>query len=196
MSEGPFGDLKPANYRAIYADPPWTYSCFSPKGEARSAKHHYPTMDLAAICALPVGDLCADDAHLFLWATGPNLKQAFDVITAWGFRYSAVAFTWIKMKGLSGHLFVEEKSAHIGMGHTTRGNCEWVLLGRRGRPKRKAKNIRELILSPRREHSRKPDEVAERIELYCDGPYLELFARQARANWDAWGNEVGKFAAE
>ena len=81
----------------------------------------------------------------------------------------------------------------IGLGLTTRHNPEICLLARRGRARRIAKDVRELIIAPAREHSRKPDEAYRRIERYAAGPYLELFARQRRPGWTVWGNETGKF---
>ena len=82
------------------------------------------------------------------------------------------------------------------MGHTTRQNAEYVVLGRRGKPRRLCKDVHQLIIQPRREHSRKPDEFYARVERYCTGPYLELFARQRRPGWTAWGNELDKFEPE
>ena len=82
------------------------------------------------------------------------------------------------------------------MGHTTRQNAEYVVLGRRGKPRRLRKDVHQLIIQPRREHSRKPDELYARVERYCTGPYLELFARQRRPGWDCWGNEIDKFEPE
>ena len=81
----------------------------------------------------------------------------------------------------------------MGTGFTTRKNTEDCLLGRRGRPPIKARDVRELIVSPRRKHSQKPDEQYERIERLVDGPYLEIFARQRRPGWTAWGDELDKF---
>ena len=86
-----------------------------------------------------------------------------------------------------------DSDLHVGLGLTTRKNAEFCLLGRRGSCRRNSKSVREIILSPVRQHSRKPDEVYDRIEEYCDGPYLELFARQERPGWTAWGNETTKF---
>lgn len=152
-------------------------------------------MDLDAIKALPVATIAAKDAHLFLWTTGPCLRQAFDVIEAWGFRYSSVAFTWVKLRRATDQaqlrfLPTAEADLHVGLGLTTRKNAEFCLLARRGNARRNAKDVREIILSPVREHSRKPAETRLRIERYCDGPYLELFARERRPGWDAWGNEL------
>jgi N6-adenosine-specific RNA methylase IME4 len=182
-------------FSVILADPPWTYSVFSAKGEARSAKRHYQTMSLADICAMPIAASAADDAHLFLWATTPNLPQALKVMESWGFAYSSTAFVWVKTNKRQGGLFFDQRSWFVGMGHTTRQNAELVLLGRRGKPKRLSRAIRQIVVAPRREHSRKPDEVHERIESYASGPYLELFARQSRPGWTVWGNQSDKFDA-
>jgi hypothetical protein len=114
---------------------------------------------------------------------------------AWGFRYSSVAFTWVKTNPKAPVLFLDHRSFHIGLGHTTRKNAEFCLLGRRGSPKRLSKAVRELIIAPRREHSRKPEEAYARIEQFCAGPRLELFGRQTRLGWEVWGNEATKFDA-
>lgn len=192
-SNGSAGPLPAGPFGVVLADVPWTYSVFSKKGEGRSASRHYPTMSLDDICALPVAQAAAPDCHLFFWTTSPNLPQAFQVIDAWGFRYSSMAFTWVKLTKRAPQLFYDGRSFHVGMGHTTRKNAEFCLLGRRGSPKRLRKDIRELIISPVREHSRKPDEVHERIEAYSAGPYLELFARAPRAGWTIWGNQTDRF---
>lgn len=199
----PFGDLQRGAYRAIMADPPWHFRARTALqvenwDSRRDAEKHYATMNLDDIKALPVKALAHPDAHLFIWTTGPCLRQTFDVIEAWGFRYSAVAFTWIKLKRSHNAmqlrvLPIAEGDLHVGLGLTTRKNAEFCLLARRGNARRVAKNIREVILSPVREHSRKPDEAFDRAKLYCEGPYLELFSRERRPGWDSWGNEVGKF---
>lgn len=190
----PFSDLQRRHYAVIEADPPWTYSVFSEKGNRKGAVRHYATMSLPDILALPVADLAAPDAHLFLWTTGPNLQQAFAVMEAWGFRYSSIAFTWVKLNPRDADsLFLTDSSFHVGLGHTTRKNCEFCLLGRRGSPKRLSKSVRELIVSARRQHSRKPDEAYRRIVEYAAGPRLALFAREARPGFDVWGAETTKF---
>src|SRR5690606_27837582 len=131
-------------------------------------------------------------------ATGPCLPQAFEVMSAWGFRYSSVAFTWVKLRRAHDERQLRcvptvDSDFHVGLGLTTRKNTEFVLLGRRGNARRIARDVRELIVAPVREHSRKPDEMFARVERYCEGPYLELFARERRPGWTAWGDEVGKF---
>lgn len=190
------------HYGCILADPPWFFRPRTDFVSKRDPRHHYKggVMSLRAISELPVGDVAAKDAHLFLWATGPCLEQAFSVITAWGFRYSGIAFTWVKLRKAYKQRFIEpifrESDFHVGLGFTTRKNAEFCLLARRGNAKRIAKNIRELIIAPRREHSRKPDEIYPRIERYGAGPYLELFGRQRRPGWTVRGDEAGKFGAD
>lgn len=189
-------------FACILADPPWHHASRSPKGQtSRSPSHHYRTMSLPEIKALPVASVAARDCHLFLWTTGPHLPQAFSVITAWGFRYSSLAFVWVKRRKTLGDaddsmLFMDRRDVFTGMGYTTRQNAEVVLLGRRGSPKRLARDIHQIIVAPRQEHSRKPAEAYSRIARYCPGPRLEMFARQSREGWATWGDEATKFDAE
>ena len=155
-------------------------------------------MSIEQIKAIPVANVAAPDSHLFLWTTGPCLPVAFDVIKAWGFRYSGIAFTWIKLKKSYRPdqlrlLPTADADFHVGLGFTTMKNSEFCLLARRGSAKRIAKDVRELIIAPRREHSRKPDEAHQRIERYATGPYLELFGREQRPNWTVCGDETEKF---
>lgn len=191
--------LKSSHYGCILADPPWFFRTCTQFVSKRDPRHHYKggVMSIKDICALPVADVAAKDAHLFLWVTGPCLEQAFGVITAWGFRYSGIAFTWAKLRKAYRSPYVVPRfmvsDFHVGLGFTTRKNAEFCLLARRGNAKRVAKNVRELIIAPRREHSRKPDEVYPRIEQYAVGPYLELFGRQQRPGWTVRGDETEKF---
>jgi N6-adenosine-specific RNA methylase IME4 len=174
------------HYRVIYADPPWTFSTYSRKGKGRSAEAYYDCMDLAGIKALPVAEWAADDSILLLWITDPLLDKAFEVIKAWGFTFKTVGFYWAKQKKEGSGFFT-------GMGFWTRANPEQCLLATRGHPKRKAADVRKLVISRRREHSRKPDEMYGMIERLADGPYLEMFSRSSRAQWDSWGAETGLF---
>ncbi|MDL2232153.1 adenine methyltransferase [Ruminococcaceae bacterium OttesenSCG-928-L11] len=176
--------METKNFDVILADPPWAYRVWSKKGAGRSAENHYPTMSIEDICALPVANLANRDCALFLWATYPNLPAAFEVIKAWGFTYKTVAFTWVKTCRKSPGYFVS-------LGHWTRSNAEVCLLATKGHPKRISKSVRQLIVSPVEQHSKKPDETRDRIvELMGDLPRVELFARQKTPGWDAWGNEV------
>jgi N6-adenosine-specific RNA methylase IME4 len=176
------------NAGAVLADPAWSFAVRSPKGEGRSASQHYACMTLEAIAALPVAEWAASDSWLFLWATTPMLPQALCVMESWGFTYSGNAFAWVKLNP-SGVGF------HMGCGFTTRKNLELCLLGKRGRPRINSHSVRELIVAPRREHSRKPDEQYARIERLVAGPYLELFARQQWPGWTAVGDEVDRFTS-
>lgn len=197
--------VPPRHFGCIYADPPWHFQSRTPPNEnstsRRDVEVHYQTMPLAEIKALPVADHAAPTGcHLFLWTTGPHLPVALEVMAAWGFRYSGIGFNWIKLKKSFDPTQLRftrtiDSDYHVSLGFTTRKNSELCLLGRRGGAKRIAKNIRELIISPRREHSRKPEEARERIERYCAGPYLELFGRETRPGWTVVGNQVGIFGA-
>ena len=141
-------------------------------------------MTIPEICALPVGELAAQDCALFLWATFPVLPWVFDVIKAWGFTYKSVAFVWVKRNPKSPGWFV-------GLGYWTRANAEICILATKGKPRRMAADVRQVIDTPLEWHSKKPDEVRGRIvRLMGDLPRVELFARQTPPGWDVWGNEV------
>ncbi len=184
-------------YRALVVDPPWHHQTRTAKGQTdRAPSRHYDTMSIAEISALPVGELAARDCHLFLWTTQPHLELAFGVMRAWGFRYSSVHTHWLKLRPkAAAELFLHERDFSRGMGFTTRKSVEYLVLGRRGAPKRLVKNQPDFLFAARREHSRKPDESFARVEAYCEGPHAELFSRQGRPGWDTWGNQVDKFAA-
>ena len=111
------------------------------------------------------------------------MPEAFEVIRAWGFEYKTCAFVWVKTTK-------DESRFATGMGYWTRANAEICLLATRGSPKRINADVHQVISSPRTEHSRKPEEVATRIERLVPGPYLELFARRPREGWSLWGNEA------
>ncbi|MEM6934109.1 MAG: MT-A70 family methyltransferase [Pseudomonadota bacterium] len=178
-------------YGVIYADPPWYFKNYSAKGTGRAAISHYDVMSLEDLKSYDVRQYAAKDCALFLWATDPMLPQAISVMEAWGFTYKTVAFNWVKLNKRGAERKVEEDPFFTGLGYWTRANPELCLLGTRGHPRRQAKDVRRLLVSERREHSRKPEEVYGRIERLIDGPYLELFARQTHARWDAIGLEAG-----
>lgn len=198
----PFDGLPRGQFKLIAADPPWLFKSYAPPSAdhqyRRDAASHYNTMNLTDIKALPVASLCAPACHLFLWTTGPHLPEALEVIRAWGFTYSGMGFTWVKLKRSIDTRQVRivrefESDLHVGLGFTTRKNAEFCLLARRGGAKRISKKVREVILSPVRQHSRKPDEFYRRAVEYADGPYLELFGREQRDGWTAWGNDTNRF---
>ena len=181
-------------YGAILADPPWAFRSWSDKGKNRApdamvglAERHYKTIDLKSVRELDVRDLAARNCALFLWTVDCSLVDALEVGRAWGFKYKTVAFTWIKTG--------KNTPFPMGLGYWSRGNPEQCLLFTRGKPKRQSASVRQLIIAPRREHSRKPDEARTRIEQMVPGPYLELFARQRTPGWDAHGDQLDRFAA-
>ena len=174
---------KDKKYPIIYADPPWSYRDKRDKHPRMcgGASVHYETMTTPEICALPVESIAADDAMLFCWATFPNLPEAFRVMDAWGFTYKTVGFTWVKTNKNNGKPF-------FGIGHYTKSNAEVCLLAIRGRPKVVSNYVSSVIISPREDHSKKPDEARDRIAQLCgDVPRIELFARKRVPKWDCWG---------
>jgi N6-adenosine-specific RNA methylase IME4 len=135
-------------------------------------------MELAGICKLPVGDLATPDAVLFMWTTAPYLRQAFEVLAAWGFEY-CTHFAWVKDRP--------------ALGYWVRNQHELLLIAKRGNPPTPRPGDRppSVINAARREHSRKPDETYDLIEgMYPELPKIELFARGMRKGWHAWGNEA------
>lgn len=168
-------------FSVVLADPPWPSSSTGPFGLARD---HYKLMTHEAICSFLQLRHVADDAALFLWVRSPGLVKALEVVTAWGFKYKTIGFTWAKV--------TKDGRPPCGIGHYTRPGTELCLLGTRGRPIVKSHRIRQLVLSSPRGHSRKPDLYHEIEELF-DGPYIELFARQRHKGWSARGNETDKF---
>jgi N6-adenosine-specific RNA methylase IME4 len=186
-------------YRVIYADPPWRFATYSDKGKGRSAEAHYDCLSLDDIKSFPVATWAAPNAVLLLWATDPLLPRALEVIHAWGFAYKTVGFYWVKLnKSVERRLsrdwpLLAERDFFTGLGFWTRANPELCLLATRGQPRRSAGDVAKLLIAPRREHSRKPEETYARIERLLPGPYLELFARQRRPGWDGLGDQGGLF---
>lgn len=172
-------------YDVILADPPWDFRVWDKDtGSGRSASAHYPTMSINDICALPVRKLMKPDCALFLWAVWPSIFDNIPkLLSVWGFAYKTLAWIWVKSKK-NGEGFT------TGMGYYSRANSEPCLLAVRGSMPVAAHDVLAVIHSPRRAHSQKPDEQYEKIErLYPNMKYLELFARQRRVGWDAWGAE-------
>lgn len=187
----PFADLPKGHFGAILADPPWPFATWSHKGQGRSGEAHYGTMSHADMEAMPIASLAAPDCILFIWIVQTQIPQAVRLIDAWGFNQKSVAFAWMKGDGLP--LFPDDITTQIGMGKWTRAEFEQCWLATRGTPKRLDAGVRQVVLEKRREHSRKPDGIHERIERLVAGPYLELFARQKRQGWTVWGNQTEKF---
>lgn len=175
-------------YNIIYADPPWTFKTYSDKGkEHKSAECHYECMTKKDIQNLPVADIAADNCVLFLWVTFPCLEEGLELIKKWGFEYKTCAFNWVKRNKKSDSWF-------WGLGYWTRSNSELCLLATKGHPQRVSKSVHQICDARVREHSRKPDEIRDKIvELCGDLPRIELFARTSSNGWDVWGNETDKF---
>lgn len=181
--KGPFG--------CILADPPWAFR--TRDKDARDAvpargEQPYKTMKLEDMKAMSVQQIAAPNCALFMWSIDTHLEQSIELAHAWGFKYKTRAFTWRKLTN-------DGTKTRIGMGYWTRKETEFCLLFSRGLPKPLARDVREIIDAPRREHSRKPDEQYDRIERLVAGPYIELFSRSGRKGWAAWGDETGKFPA-
>lgn len=180
-------------YKVLYADPPWQFQTWSHRGQGKGASQHYDCMSLEGICKLPVNEICLDDAALFMWVVQPQLPEAMKVLQSWGFTFKTVAFCWVKMrKAWDGISFEQPR---LGLGYHTRSGMEQCWLAIRGKGyNRVEQGVEQVLFSPLREHSRKPDEVAHRIDrLVGDVPRIELFARESRKGWDSWGLETEKF---
>ena len=176
--------LPKKKYNIIYADPAWHFKTYSNKGEKRSAIQHYNCLNIDDIYNIPVATISDTNCILFIWIIDSMLPEALETIKRWGFKYKTVAFTWVKQNKKSDGYFT-------GMGYWTRCNPEQCLLATRGNPKRLSKAVKQLIISKRQEHSKKPDDIRNRIvKLCCDLPRIELFARQKVKGWDYWGDQV------
>lgn len=185
--------LPPGPFGIIYADPPWSFSAWRSTNDrrfpSRTADSHYPTLSTEEICRLPVATICAKDCALFLWVPSCALPEGLAVVEAWGFTYKTVAFVWVKRNRVNGLLY-------LGMGHWTRSGAELCLLATRGRVRRQSRSVLQVVEAAVHEHSRKPDEVGERIvALMGDQARVELFARQVVPGWAAWGDEVSHWEA-
>lgn len=202
---GPVADNLPwpavpdQRYACLALDPPWHFRSRAPSQNpesVRSPQKHYATADINHLRSLPVKQIAAPDAHVFLWITGPLAAMGVHnlLFKQWGVKASSLAFVWIKLVSdfderelLRTPLL--DADLHMGTGFTTRQNAELCFLGRIGSPARRRADIRQVIISRRREHSRKPEEFFKRVEFYCDGPRIDMFSGSAakREQWDSWG---------
>lgn len=168
--------LPDAKYRIIYADPPWSYDNTQPDYH-KEQRDHYPVMSIEEICSIPIRDICENDAVLFLWVTSPILEESFKVIHSWGFKYKA-SFIWDKIKHNMGHY---NSVRHEFLLVCTRGSCQPDV----------RKLFDSVITEERTEHGKKPECVYEIIEtLYPYGKRIELFARNKRNGWEAYGHQA------
>jgi N6-adenosine-specific RNA methylase IME4 len=185
-------------WRCVAADPQVGFKTWSEKGQGRSPSRHYDTLTPEAIATLALQTVVADGCSLMLWWPDPHMPTMVEVMRSWGFEFSGKAFTWVKtLPSLArGPRLISTDTIQsvlaIGGGLTTRKNSESCWLGRRGKPSILSKGVREVILSPRRQHSRKPAEFFRRVEALCSGPRLELFARESRPGWTSWGDQMAE----
>lgn len=202
-------------YRTVVADPPWDYAGKTPPWRS-SSRQTYELMPLKDICDLPVHTVVSSNAHLYLWAVLPMMKEAYQVVEAWGFTAETM-LTWCKpgvglgggYRGNTEHLIVARKGwSSVNptcslCGGRSRGSSkclcdhpDWRVKGQRLADSACAKAAFRTTAngtwyqSPRGAHSRKPSLFMEMIERMSHPPYLEMFAREKRDGWDVWGNEM------
>ncbi len=172
-------------WSTVYADPPWRFVNRTGKVAPEHRRlDRYETMTHDEICALPVSEVVAGNAHLYLWVPNALLPDGLRVMAAWGFRYVS-NLVWAKRRKDGG-------PDGRGVGFYFRNVTELILFGVRGSMRTREPGRRQvnMIETRKREHSRKPDEAYEIIEACSPGPYLELFARYERTGWGAWGLEA------
>ena len=164
---------KQKKYSVILADPPWD---INQKGNYGAIKH-YKLMTLERIKAMPIADLAEDNCHLYLWTTNGCLREAYDVVEAWGFKTKSVCI-WLKMK--------------LGLGKYFRNSTEALLFAVRGKLETRCKSQPNIITGPVLRHSEKPLEQYTIIDRMSppDAKKLELFARHRQPGYDVWGLEA------
>ena len=173
-------------YQIIYCDPPWKYnSRANHKTRFRGgAEGHYKLLSMDEIKKLPIKELAGKNCALFLWTTFPYLKEQIKLFDEWGFRYRTLGFAWVKTNKKNGFPF-------FGVGYYTKSNLEICLMGMKGQLKTKTNSISQVVIAPRREHSRKPDEIKDKIvELFGALPRIELFARERTKGLDSVGYDI------
>jgi len=176
-------------YQIIYADPPWDFGCKAYQDGGRDmlllSETKYKTMSIQDIKNLPISNIIDNDCALFLWTTDAHLEFAIQVINSWGFKYKTIGFLWLKKYANGSRVY--------NFAPWTLKSSEMCLLGLKGRmgKLKKKNNVKGLVEETRTDHSKKPNEVRNRIvELFGDIPRIELFARKKTEGWDVWGNEV------
>lgn len=193
VESAPADDFRQAvhgKYATILADPPWRFSNRTGKMAPEHRRlSRYGTLTLDEILALPVGEAADERAHLYLWVPNALILEGLDVMRRWGFTYKT-NLVWHKVRKDGG-------PDGRGVGFYFRNVTELVLFGVRGSMRTLAPGRRQVnfLKTQKREHSRKPDEFYEIIERCSPGPYLELFARNARPGWTSWGDQVDELSA-
>ncbi|WP_249166454.1 MT-A70 family methyltransferase [Bradyrhizobium sp. JYMT SZCCT0428] len=185
-------------FGSIGSDPQWKFLTRSAAGEGRSANIHYKTEEVDKIKNLPVGELLADDGAFYMWMVDWCPQDALDLLAHYGLQHITTAFTWVKTNG-DGRIGAPldpfaASTWHMGQGYWTRANPEVCWFATKAdskkKPKRLYADVRQLIVAPVMEHSRKPDAWLDRIERLTPGDYLELQARRTRPGWVSWGDEL------
>lgn len=165
-------------------DPPWSYrqkfsdfskTMWTQRRRPKGAEGSYGCMTTGDIAAVPLGEWAEDNAHLYLWVTNSFMPDAYTLAAAWGFAPKTI-ITWVKNQ--------------IGMGFYFRNTTEHALFCVRGSLKGQRRDLPTHINAPRGRHSEKPAAFYDMVESMSPGPYLDVFARKHRFNWDAAGNEV------
>lgn len=177
---------KKRKFATILADPPWQFINRTGKMAPEHKRlSRYSTMSLDEICALPVSEVSASPAHLYLWVPNALLPEGLAVMKAWGFSYKS-NIIWHKIRKDGG-------PDGRGVGFYFRNVTEILLFGVKGKNARTLQPGRtqvNFMATRKREHSRKPDEQYDLIEACSPGPFLELFSRGTRAKWAVWGNQA------
>lgn len=183
------GDRK---FATTLADPPWQFTNRTGKMAPEHKRlQRYPTMPIEDIKELPIQTIAQDNAHLYLWVPNALLNLGLQVMEQWGFTYKT-NIIWYKTRKDGG-------PDRRGVGFYFRNVTEMILFGVHGKnvrtlqPGRSQENI---IVSMKREHSRKPGEQYEIIEACSNGPYIELFARGPRTGWFVWGNQAEEYSPD
>ncbi len=183
LQGGPFG------FKMI--DPPWAFQTYSDEGKGKSAEKHYSTMTLDEIFKLDMREHADPRGCRFmLWATAPMYDHARACFAAWDIEYVTQG-VWVKTTK-------DGKGLAFGTGYVLRNCHEPFLIGKIGKPEICSKSVRSVIMAPRREHSRKPDEAYVMADKLAgpDVAKADIFSREGRPGWVAWGNEVHKFTPE
>lgn len=190
-----YPQLPSKKYQIIYMDPPWDYGGklqydkstiksenigFKKNIFLSSASFKYPTLKMKELMKLDIPSICDDKSCLlFMWTTGPQFANSIKLGESWGFEYKTVAFVWNKM-------------IH-NPGRYTLSQTEFCIVFKKGKipTPRGARNIRQLVEYPRKEHSQKPTLVIEGItKMFPNQDKIELFARENYKGWDNWGLEI------
>jgi N6-adenosine-specific RNA methylase IME4 len=179
-------------FATVLADPPWQFQNRTGKVAPEHRRlNRYGTMTLDDIKALPVADVAADTAHLYLWVPNALLPEGLAVLAAWGFQYKS-NLVWHKIRKDGG-------PDGRGVGFYFRNVTELILFGVRGKKARTlgpGRSQVNFLKTQKREHSRKPDEFYKIVESCSPGPYLEMFARGGRDGWRTWGNQADVYAPD